>query len=196
MAGSERLPTLEVSFPHLYNAVTVGRVETREEALYFPARPSLEVEVQPHHGKAWTGVFGAEWPDFLTGLFSTPDEQTLCVVCGGSGYFVETTEAQSAWFRVECAPVRFVLPFPDHGLLVFGNFTDFTAYRLDDSSIDVRLDVAWRSARLGWDDLDVTRTTDDRIEGQAWYAPDNRMIGFSVDVRTGEHEGGAYLADS
>jgi hypothetical protein len=75
---------------------------------------------------------------------------------------------------------------------VFGDFTGFIAYRFDPDAIGVRLEVAWRSARLGWDDLAVTRTTDDRIEGQAWHAPDERMVGFSVDVQTGEHEGGAY----
>jgi len=68
--------------------------------------------------------------------------------------------------------------------------------RVDSDSIDVRLDVAWRTARLGWDELDVTRTTEDRIEGQAWHAPDDLMVGFSVDVQTGEHEGGAYPADT
>ena len=81
-------------------------------------------------------------------------------------------------------------------MLVFANFTEFVGYRFDDESIDVRLELAWRSSRLGWDDLEVSRVTGDRIEGKAWHAPDDRMVGYSLDVRTGEHEGGAYPPDA
>lgn len=189
---AERTPTLDESFPRRYEAEAKGRVATPDDLLYFPSRPVLGVEVKPKRGKAWSAAFGEDFGGFLTGLFTTPDDGTICVVCGGSGYFVETTDPERSWFRVECTPIRFVLPFPKHGVLVFGNFTDFVAYRLDADSIGVRLEVAWRSARLGWDDLAVTRATDDRIEGQTWHAPDDKMVGFSVDVRTGEHEGGAY----
>jgi hypothetical protein len=106
------------------------------------------------------------------------------------------TPDPNSWFRVECIPVRYALPFPKHGLLVFGNFTEFVAYRFDKESIDVRLELAWRSSRLGWDDLEVSRVTDDHIEGKAWHAPDDRMVSYSLDVRTGEHEGGAYPLDA
>jgi hypothetical protein len=136
-------------------------------------------------GERWTGVFGEDSSGLQTGLFTTPDDGSLC------GYFVEAANPIS-WFRVESTPIRLVLPFPPHRLLVFGNFTEFVAYRFASESIDVRLHVAWRSARLGWDDLEVSRVTHDRIEGRAWHAPDDRMMGFSLDVQTGEHEGGAY----
>jgi hypothetical protein len=130
------------------------------------------------------------------GLYTTPDRDTICVVAGGAGYLVDADEPDHAWVTVDCTPIRLVLPFPKLGLLVFGNFTDFTAYRLDPEHVSVRLTIAWRSARLGWDDLAVTHTTDDRIEGHAWHAPNDRMVGFSLDVATGEHEGGAYPPES
>ena len=196
MSTAEATPTLDESFPRCYEAVLGGRLETPENVLYFPARPALSVEVKPKRGKLWTAVFAEDGAGFLTGLFTTPDDRTLCVVCGGAGYFIDTDDPERSWFRVECTPIRFALPFAKHGLLAFGNFTDFVAYRVDSDSIDIRLDVAWRTARLGWDELDVTRTTEDRIEGQAWHAPDDLMVGFSVDVQTGEHEGGAYPADT
>ena len=189
--SDDELPKLDESFPRRYEAEARSRLETPDALLYFPARPVLTVAVKPKRGNAWTGAFGEEYPGGLTGIYTTPDDRSLCVVCSGYGYFVETSDPNS-WFRVECIPVRFVLPFRKHGLLVFGNFTDFVAYRFDDESIDVRLEVAWRTARLGWDDLEVAGTTEDRIEGRAWHAPDDRMIGFSIDVQTGAHEGGAY----
>lgn len=185
---------LDVSFPHRYRAEAKGWLETAADYIFFPARPGLTIEVTPKGGKAWTGVFGEDHLGFVTGLYTTPDDNTVCVASSGAGYLVPATEPQS-WASVDCIPVRFVLPFPQHGLLVFGNFTEFTAYRFNAEEIDVRLEVAWRSARLGWDDLDVRQVTEDRIEGQAWHAPDDRMVGYSVDVRTGEHEGGAYPPD-
>ena len=187
------MPALDESFPHGYEASARGSVDTPDDVLYFPARPVLLLDVKPKSGKAWSGAFGEDSPNGMTGIFTTPDDRTICVVCGGAGYFVDATDPEHGWTVVECAPVRFTLPFPKCGLLVFGNFTDFVAYRHDPESIDIRLDVAWRSARLGWDDLEVTRTTDERIEGYAWSAPDDRMVGYSVDVRTGAHEGGAFL---
>jgi hypothetical protein len=192
--NASTLPNLDGSFPRRYEAEALGALDVPDDLLYFPARPRLMVRVNPKRGDEWAGAFGEDYPGGLTGLYTTPDDRALCVVSSGHGYFIETTDP-SSWFRVECIPVRFVLPFPRHGVLVFGNFTDFVAYRFDDESIDVRLEIAWRTARLGWDDLEVTQVTDDRIEGRAWHAPDDRMLGYSVDIRTGSHEGGAYPPD-
>jgi hypothetical protein len=185
------LPELDESFPRRYDAHAQGLLQTPDEFVYFPARPVLTVAVAPKRGQRWTGVFGEDYPGGFTGVYTTPDDRSLCVVCSGYGYFVEATDP-SAWLRVECVPVRFVIPCPNHGLIVFGDFTEFVGYRFDDALIGIRLEVAWRTARLGWDDLEVTRVTDDRIEGRAWHAPDDRMVGFSVDLATGAHEGGAY----
>jgi hypothetical protein len=192
MASSETRPTLDESFPRRYEVGTPTRIEGDPGLLCFPARLALSVEVKPEGRESWTGAFGEDDSSFITGLFTTPHESALCVVCGGAGYFVQTDEPESAWSPVECSPIRLVLPFPKHGLLVFGNFTGFVAYRCDPTFPSVYLIEAWRSARLGWDDLEVTQTTEDRLEGRAWHAPERRMVGFSLDARTGEHEGGAY----
>jgi hypothetical protein len=168
----EQTPILDASFACRYEAVARGRLPTPDDLLYFPSRPTLLVEVTPGRGAPWTGAFGEEWasPAYATGLYTTPERDTICVVASGAGYFVNTTEPESAWIPVACTPIRLVLPFRKLGLLVFGNFTDFTAYRFDPEQATI-MKVAWRSARLGWDDLAVTRTTDDRIEGHAWHTP-------------------------
>lgn len=186
----EEKPTLDESFPHSYEAVPRGRVPTPDDLLYIPSRPALIVQVTPHRGASWSAAFGEDYSGFPSGLYTTPARDTVCVIAGGAGYLVETRDPQHGWVSLACNPVRFVLPFASHGLLVFGSFIDFVAYQLNPD--DQELEVAWRSARLGWDDLAVTRVTDDRIEGEAWHAPQDRMIGFSLDARSGEHEGGAY----
>lgn len=187
----KKSPTLVESFPYSYEAVAQGRLPTPDDLLYFPSRPALVVQVTPHRGEPWSAAFGEDYFGFPSGLYTTPAPDTVCVVAGGAGYFVETRDPQHGWVSLACTPVRFVLPFASYGLLVFGSFIDFVAYHLNPDD-DQELTVAWRSARLGWDDLAVTRVTDDRIEGEAWHAPEDRMIGFSLDVRSGEHEGGAY----
>lgn len=184
---------LDTSFPHRYDAKVTGWHDTLSDVRYFPARPELIVEVQPKRGQTWKGAFGHRGggEGFITGLFTCPDPESLCVVCAGEGYLIEAKEPDVS-MGVECAPIRFVLPFPSHNVLVFGNFTEFVAYGKAGEDFLAPADVVWRSARLGWDDLEVLRVTEDRIEGQAWHAPEDKMVGFSVDVRTGEHEGGAY----
>jgi hypothetical protein len=184
--------TLDDHFAHRYEATLRPRIDTPDGLIYIPARPGLTVEISPAKDDVWTGVFGdGLGEDLVTGLFTTPDENSVCVVSTGEGYFVQADDP-GAWLRVDCIPVRVILPFPQHRLLVFGNFTELVAYGFDPESIDVRLKVAWRTDRLGWDGLEVVRVTDERIEGQAWHAPAERMVGFSVDVNTGRHEGGAY----
>jgi hypothetical protein len=183
---------LDEQFPRRYRAEFRGRLHVPDHVLYIPARPALVIAVTPDDGRAWAAAFGEYAPTGLSGIFSTPGAETVCVVSGGAGYFVGVDDAVREWSAVDCDPVRYVLPFPNHGRLVFGSFTDVVAYRADP---DLQVDVAWRS-RLGWDDLEVTRTTEDRIEGRSWHAPDDRMIGFSLDVVSGEYEGGALSADA
>jgi hypothetical protein len=190
--ADEPLPALDESFPRRYEARAAGWADTSPDLVYFPYRPGLIVAVTVRRRGTWTGVFAghdrAARPaiPFLTGLFTTPDEGGFCVVCRGIGYFVDAEEGPTAeWFRVSCEPIRYVLPFPQHGLIVFADFTSFIAYRYADEVIG--LEEAWRSVRLGDDELDVLRMTDDRIEGRVWHAPRDQMLGFSLDVRTGEH---------
>lgn len=183
---------LDRTFPHLYAATIKSELEDPSKAIYFPARPRLEVEVRPQAGAAWIGVFaGDEGSETATGLYTTPDDRSLCVVAAGEGYFVEADDPRS-WTSIACTPVRHVLPLGNLALIVFADFTSLVAYRFDPGSVAIRLDVAWRSARLGWDELEIARITPDRIEGTAWHASTDASVGFSVNARTGEHEGGAY----
>jgi hypothetical protein len=206
MTIQDPLPTLDESFPRTYEATAVGWVSTDTETLYLPYRPYLLVEIVPHdivpgEREAWKAVFPGHdlaGGGAVTGLFTTPVPDMLCVVCRGVGYAVDLEETPLTHHGLEIwsTPVRSVLPFPRHRLIVFGDFIHLVGYRLVDQPGDYGLREAWRSARLGYDDLEILRTTEDRIEGRAWNAPRDEMMGFSLDVRTGEHEGGAYDIES
>lgn len=182
--------TLDDSFPRTYEASIHGPFETPDGLEFIPARPSLIVEIRPKREPAWTAVFGGEG-SFVTGLYTTPNEEVLCVVSNGSGYHV-LAESSQEWLPVECMPIRYVIPMPQHDLIVFADWISLVAYG---PHPDSGLEVAWRSERLGYDDLEITGVTAERIEGRAWNAPDDTMYGFSVDGRSGRHEGGAYDMD-
>jgi hypothetical protein len=75
MSAPDELPRLDESFPRQYDARAKGELD-RDDLLYFPGRPGLVVEVQPKAAAGWTGVFGADSPGFLSGIFTTPDEHS------------------------------------------------------------------------------------------------------------------------
>ncbi len=186
------LRSLDDVFFHEYQ-VAVTRVQFgANEWTFVPARPELMIEIQPKIGPAWTATFGGEEADgdFVSGLFTCPSPNALCVVVRGSGYFVRVTEA-GTFHSVECRPVRHVLQFRDHGMIVFGDFAQFVAYDQTVGSVHDP-EPRWRTAPLGFDDLEISRVTEDRIEGRAWNAPHQRMVPYSVDVATGRHEGGGF----
>src|SRR5438477_5271421 len=108
--------TLDASFARRYEALACGRLPIPDDLLYFPSRPTLVVEVTPHWGASWSAAFGEEWPSYPTGLYTTPDRDTICVVAGGAGYFVDVNEPEHAWVAIDCTPIRLVLPFPKLGL--------------------------------------------------------------------------------
>lgn len=173
---------LEDSFSHDYEITVRNAHVTPNAGIFIPTRPHLVVDIQPQSGGSWTATFGTREADdqFVTGLFSTPWRDTLCVVVRGDGYFVRVTEP-GRFYPVDCIPVRHVLSFPRRRLLVFGNFTGFVAFGPAPATPDIQ--PAWRTAPLGFDDLEVSSVSEDSVEGRAWNAPEERMVPFRVTSR-------------
>jgi hypothetical protein len=195
------LPELDTSFPHRYEARAVGWAEASPEHVYYPDPPGLIVELETPDRSPWTAVFAGHKPSesrptpAVTGLFTTPDEDLLCVVAGGVVYFVEPGDEHPFGRRsMVTNPIRHVLPFPAHGVIVFADIAYIYGYGFVEKPGCYGVYEIW-CERLGDDELKVVRVTEDRIEGSAWNAPSEEVRGFSLDVRTGEYEGGAYDAD-
>lgn len=186
------LLALDETFDHAYGARLIARAVVSPDQECIPATPRFAVEVVPVRGERWRAIFCGEPVDeYIDRLLTTPAPDTLCVIAGGHGYFVQATD-RYAWEQVECTPIRQALGIPDQGLLVFGDFIQLVAYEHDPTSIDTAVKMRWRSARLGWDRLEVLGVAAGILHGRAWHARDDRMVGFTVDLDTGLHEGGAY----
>lgn len=141
------------------------------------------VKVCPCSGEPWLGTFafGAFAPRGVSGIFTTPNPQGLCVVAKGAGYMVSVS-SPAEWETVQATPIIDVHPVRARSLLVFATFTDLVAYGPSGMS--------WRTRRLSWDDLRITEVTDAVIRGEFWDIRSDATGNFTVDLATGHHEGG------
>ena len=162
------------------------------EFYYYPGatrlggRDGLIVEVNPSTASPWVGVFafGDVSAGTPNGVFVIPDSTKLCVVVRGQGYVVDVEEPTS-WEEIPAIPILQVVQVPSKGLVVFATFTDLIAY--------CGAGIKWETARLASGGVEITEVTGNVIRGSAWDASVERSVGFTVDLDTGTHEGGARI---
>ena len=88
-------------------------------------------------------------------------------------------EQPQAWEEIPVIPVLDVRPLLEQKLLVFSDFTGLAAYGSNG--------LVWRSPRVCWDDLKITKVTSETVEGTG-CDPTNSFkqeMRFAVDVKTG-----------
>ena len=181
---------MDATFAHTYACERLE--ETANTVLphyYFPGastqggRDGLLVQVRPERGQPWLGTFasGRVTPKGISGIFTTPDPQRLCIVSKGEGYLVNAT-APTKWERIRATPIIDVCSIRAKEIIVFANLTELVAY----SSAGMK----WRTKRLTWDGLRITKVTDALIEGEFWDIRTEAKGCFVVDLATGTHEGG------
>ncbi len=141
--------------------------------------------IEPMNGEAWMGVFewGSPSPDSsLSGFWSLPNKDHVCAVSRGVAYIVSAADA-GKYTVVPLRPICHVLPVPSADLIVFGDFTKLSAFGKGGH--------IWTTPRLSWDGLEISGVEGSRVVGTRWDAPSQARVGFSVDLETGCHEGGA-----
>jgi hypothetical protein len=188
--GSETVQEMDTSFAHSYECERL--TESPELALqyfYYPGassqggRDGILAEVRPENGELWLGTFafGQIAPKGTSGIFTTPNPHQLCVVATGEGYIV-SANAPTTWEPVRATPIIDVRLIRAQGLMVFASFTDLVAYG--------PTGIRWRTKRLTWDNLKITEVTDAFIKGEFWDIRTEATASFTVDLATGNHEGG------
>ncbi len=183
---------INLAFPHRYEVEPEPELPSKPgeiKQIYYPGaaekggRGGIAVKIMPFEGPIWIGTFASgNYPKTLSGIFSCPDERSICVVSSGQAYIVRTDAPQS-WEEVRPFPVRGVHPILEANLLVFEDFTRLTAYGTGG--------VVWATPDLSWDGLKITEVTGDQIKGLAWDASQEQEVEFLVEVRTGRHTGGS-----
>lgn len=160
--------------------------------LFFPGGTSdgghdgINVQVSPHEGTEWVGTFalGHFGPRAITGLWTTPNPSSLCVVAEGQGYMVDARNPQQCE-AVPIVPVLAVRSSAKYQLLIFSNHTELLAYG--------STGIAWRTKRLSWDSLKLTTMSDDELCGVFWDIRSESEQSFAVNLADGTHTGGANV---
>ena len=179
---------LGLDFPHAF-AVELLNQRGSERAVSIPDAgedvESLLVKITPAGAEPWVGRFarGFETDDLVSGIYAWPDEVSLAVVSAGYGYVLKAAENGKNWVRLQPMPITDVRVLAEHKLIVFTDFTNMYAYGA--------IKNEWKSERLSWDGITVTQVGANHIFGLGWDSMQDKEVEFVVDVRSGEHTGGA-----
>ncbi|SEF99540.1 hypothetical protein SAMN05421819_1606 [Bryocella elongata] len=173
------LPTRHFTYPQL--------VPGEEEAL---ARGAMLLNVQPRAGGNFLATCSLGFKDrsLPTGVFACPARDEMLAVAGGYAYLVNTLTPDRA-LHIQLKPVvaiAAVSPSDEEptGLLLLAGFHNVLA--LDANGI------RWESARLTWEGLSMTDIAEGKLHGTGWNMMSNRDVPFTVDLKTGAHEGGGF----
>lgn len=174
------LPSRHFVYPQL--------IPGEEESL---ARGALLLQVQPAEGGTFLATCSLGFNDrsLPTGVFACPQPDHLLAVAGGYAYLVDTLHPE----RPELLPLKPVVhiaavaPSDDEptGLILLAGFHNLFA--LDANGI------RWQSARLTWEGLTITSLINGQVHGTGWNMMSNKDVPFTVDLKTGAHQGGGYV---
>lgn len=180
-----------IDFPHNWKADVLSSRPLILPRLHrvYPAdveeveRGALEVLVTPQIGERFlaTCALGFAAATLPTGLWSCPHPDWLCAVAGGYAYLIDATNPD-AWEQVEYRPVVEVRPLLEQQLLLFSSFHTLVAYGPEGRR--------WKTGRLTSEGLRLGEVRDGRLQGWGWDMRTDRELEFSIDLETGQHQGG------
>jgi hypothetical protein len=186
----------DLTFPHQYEVEESQELPSRPSTmkhLYFPGgsdkggQDGLLIKITPHVGEPWLGTFAfGSFQNGVTGVYSCPDEESVCVISAGEGYIVRADDPV-VWKEIGTCPILNVRIVASKELLLFADFTRITAYG--------RRGHVWTTGSLSWDGIEIVNLTPEYIQGLAWDSPQQRKVEFVVDVETGRHTGGSSSED-
>lgn len=158
------------------------QISGEEDAL---ARGALLLIVRPASGGMFLATYalGFTDPTMPTGVFACPNPQEMCAVAGGYAYVIDTTQPERC-AHIALKPVIEVRMLVASGLLLFVGFHTIVAWG--------RNGLAWESGRLSWEGVRITSIDSNVLHGMGWNLPTDREVAFSVDLLTGQHQGGGF----
>ena len=158
-------------------------VPGEEDAL---ARGALRLMVRPAVGGSFlaTCALGFGSRSVPTGVWGCPRAAEMCAVAGGYAYVIDT-ERPDISAMVTMRPVVEVREVVEAGVLVFVGFHTVIGWDADG--------MRWETGRLSWEGIRLDEVRGGRLWGWGWEMMSDREIEFSVDLRTGAHEGGGFV---
>jgi hypothetical protein len=158
------------------------QIAGEEDAL---ARGALLLMVRPASGVTFlaTCALGFTDPTMPTGVFTCPNPQEMCAVAGGYAYVIDTMQPERCT-HIALKPVVEVRTLAASGLLLFVGFHTIVAWD--------RNGLSWESERLSWEGVRITSIDGNVLHGVGWNLLTDREVTFSVDLITGQHQGGGF----
>ena len=158
------------------------QIAGEEDAL---ARGALQLMVHPASGGTFlaTCALGFTDPAMPTGVFACPNAVQMCAVAGGYAYVIDTAQPEHST-HIALKPVVEVKSLVAQGLLLFVGFHSMVAWG--------RNGLAWESARLSWEGVRIVSIDGDVLHGMGWNLLTDQEVAFSVDLLTGQHQGGGF----
>lgn len=157
------------------------QIAGEEDAL---ARGALQLLVHPNGGTFLaTCALGFTDPTMPTGVFTCPNPSEMCAVAGGYAYVIDTGQPEHCT-HLALKPVVEVRPLAAQELLLFVGFHSIVAWG--------RNGLAWESARLSWEGIRIASIEDNVLRGTGWNLITDREVPFSLDLLTGQHQGGGF----
>jgi hypothetical protein len=158
------------------------QIAGEEDAL---ARGALQLMVRPASGGTFlaTCALGFTDPAMPTGVFACPNPNEMCAVAGGYVYIIDTAQPEHCT-HIALKPVVEVRPLLPLELQLFVGFHSIVAWGSSG--------LAWESARLSWEGVRITNIDGNVLHGTGWNLMTDREVAFSLDLLTGQHQGGGF----
>jgi hypothetical protein len=147
-------------------------------------RGALELLVKSAEGEAFLATCALGFANAVapTGIWSCPHPDWLCAVSGGYAYLIHTLQPQQ-WSMIPYRPVLSVRALAEQQLLLFIGHHSILAWGCDGQK--------WQSQRLSWEGIEITDIVGDTLCGLGWDLIMDSDVPFALDLKTGEHTGGA-----
>ena len=157
------------------------QIAGEEDAL---GRGALLLMVKPAEGGAFlaTCALGFRDPSMPSGVYACPNADEMCAVAGGYAYVVDTRKPERCT-QIPLRPVAEVRVAAEAELLVFVGFQSLVAWGGGG--------LAWETRRLSWEGVRVTEVSGGVLKGFGWDLMSDREVPFTVNLRTGESQGGS-----
>ncbi|MBS1822051.1 MAG: hypothetical protein JST61_08785 [Acidobacteria bacterium] len=158
------------------------QIAGEEDAL---ARGALQLLIKPETGGTFLATCALGFTDrsMPTGVYACPNPGELCAVAGGYAYIVDTLHPQRST-HIRLKPVVEVRAVASQNLLLFVGFHNILAWGTGGE--------AWHTQRLSWEGLRITGVEGDALHGTGWNMLTDKDVPFTVDLKTGQHQGGGY----
>jgi hypothetical protein len=158
------------------------RITGEEDAM---ERGALQLLVRPASGGSFlaTCALGFREKFLPSGVFACPAPDDMLAVAGGYAYLVNTTTPERC-VHLPLRPVTQIVPAADEGMILLAGFHTVAAVGAEG--------LLWETAKLSWEGVKLGEIRDGKLHGQGWNMQTDRDVPFTIDLHTGEHQGGGF----